>query len=75
MDALHTSEADVQHVSAGGLQRPLADRQLHAGHTAMPGMFVVAGQTDPFLARPPHAEEPGTPVQEENAGLDNKTQA
>lgn len=61
MDALHSSEADVEHVSAGGLQRPLADGELHAGHAPMPRP-VVTGETDPFLTGTPHAEKPRAPV-------------
>lgn len=72
VDSLHASEADVQHVA--GLQRPLADGELHAGHAPAPMGFVVAGQADALLAGPPHAQEPGAPVQEENTGLDDKIQ-
>lgn len=72
MDSLHASEADVQHVA--GLQHPLADGELNAGHAPAPRGFVVAGQTDALLAGPPHAQEPGAPVQEDDAGLDDKTQ-
>lgn len=65
--AVQATEADVQQVAVGS-RGPRHGAHLHAGQAAA-ALLVLAGRPHLVLPRSLHAQEPGTPVQEDDSRL------